>query len=147
MSSRTHPHAHTYIHPCTRTHVYAHAKEIFWHQICFTALPNRVQSSVTPFTSIIQSLYNSYSYWHHIGCAIYTNCHYLTSTVAHLPSIITHSQPLPSYPPLVCHSSLIHLISIHHLARIIFHPYLMSNPTHHPINMSVCYKPCQFSIY
>ena len=60
-------------------------------------------------------------------------CQHLSSSVTHLPSTFQLSANHLSF---ISHL----LISIHHLAHIIFHLYLMSNSTHHPINMSVCYK-------
>ena len=57
--------------------------------------------SPTPFTPIIQSLYHPYPYWHHIGCAICTNCRHLLSSVTHL-------HPFIIYPPTI-QSSLAHL--------------------------------------
>ena len=100
--------------------------------------PSSIISPI-PFTSIIQSLYNPYQYWHHIGYAICTNCQHLTSSVTHLPPITIH-------PPTIYHLSLISY-SLSPLPIISTNPsayhipsYLMSIPTHHPINMSVCYK-------
>ena len=96
--------------------------------------------SPTPFTSIIQSLYNPYQYWHHIGCAICTNCQHLPLICYILSSISNH---YPTISQLFNHLSVISpfIITItHHLTRIIFHLYPISSPTHHLINMSVCYK-------
>ena len=60
-----------------------------------------------------------------------------------LPSFVTHLQQSSNYPPII-QSSLAHLpfiiTAVHHRTHIIFYLYLMSSPTHHLINMSVCYK-------
>ena len=141
ISSRTHSRTYTYIHPCTHTYARIRAR------VGIFLTPNLLYSIVKPssiispipFTSIIQSLYNPYQYWHHIGYAICTNCQHLTSSVTHLPPITIH-------PPTIYHLSLISY-SLSPLPIISTNPsayhipsYLMSIPTHHPINMSVCYK-------
>ena len=65
----------------------------------------------------------------------------LLSSVTHLLHIYHPLPPIRDHYPTIHHLSIIyHLISLHHLTHIIFHLYPMSSPTHHPINMSVCYK-------
>ena len=116
MSSRTHPHAHTYIHPCTHTYACIHAREgifLTTNLLYSIAKPSSIISP-TPFTSIIQSLYNPYPYWNHIDCGGCTNCRHLP-LICH--SFITIRQPF-NHLSLISHY---HLISFHHLAHIIFH--------------------------
>ena len=148
MSSRTHPRTPTYIHPCTHTYARIRARggNFLTTNLLYSITKPSSVISPTPFTSIIQSLYNPYQYWHHIGCAICTNCQHLTlicyTFTIHYHPFATITQ-LSANNSIISHSYLINfplLISLHHLARIIFHLYLMSIPTHHPINMSVCYK-------
>ena len=139
MSSRTHPHTYTYIHPCT--HVFAHAKEIFWQQICFTALPNRVPSSFQQHSLL---LFNRHTICIHIGTTLAAPS-VQTVVICHLSDIHYHplaivSQLSANYPPLISYSYQFIITPTHHLTHIIFHLYLISNSTHHPINMSVCYK-------
>ena len=89
MSSRTHPRAHTYIHPCTHTYARIRSREgnFLTPNLLYSITKPSSIISPTPFTSIIQSLYNPYPYWHHIGCGICTNCHYLSFIYKHLPTI------------------------------------------------------------
>ena len=114
-SSRTHPRAHTYIHPCTHTYARIRAREgiFLTSNLLYSITKPSSIISPTSFTSIIQSLYNPYQYWHHIGCAICTNCHYLLSSVAHF-------QPSSNYSPTI-QSSLTHLpfiiTAVHHLNK------------------------------
>ena len=137
-SSRTHPRAHTYIHPCTHTYARIRAREgnFLTTNLLYSIAKPSSTISPTPFTSIIQSLYNPYPYWHHIGCAICTNHQHLTP--------IYH--PSSNYPPTI-QSSLAHLPFIitasHHNEQSIhasYQLYLMYSPIRHPINMTVCYK-------
>ena len=102
MSSRTHPHAHTYIHPCTHTYARIRAREgiFLTTNLLYSIVKPSSIISPTPFTSIIQSLYNPYQYWHHIGCAICTNCHHLPLIYSHLPTIF----PLSNHLSAISHS-------------------------------------------
>ena len=105
MSSRTRSRTHTYIHPCTHTYARIRAREgIFLTPNLFYSIvkPNSIINP-TPFTSIIQSLYNSYPYWHHIGCGICTNYHHLSLIYSHLPTI---------FPPSNHLSAISHLLSL-----------------------------------
>ena len=120
MSSRTHPRTYTYIHPCTHTYARIRAR------VGIFLTPNLLYSIVkpssiispTPFTSIIQSLYNPYQYWHHIGCAICTNCQHL---------------------PLICYTFTIHY---HPFATItqLYTIYLSSIISYLPIISSTLYS-------
>ena len=97
-SSRTHPRAHT----CTHTYARIRAREgnfLTTNLLYSIAKPSSIIST-TPFTSIIQSLYNPYPYWNHIGCTICTNCQHLTSSATHL-------QQFSNYPPTIYHPSFI----------------------------------------
>ena len=112
MSSRTHPHAHTYIHPCTHTYARIRAREgnfLTTNLLYSIAKPNSIINP-SPFTSIVQSLYNPYQYWHHIGCAICTNCQHLPLICYILSSISNH---YPTISQLFNHLSVIsHLLSL-----------------------------------
>ena len=121
-SSRTHSRTYTYIHP--RTHVYARIRaregNFLTSNLLYSIVKPSFIISPSPFTPIIQSLYNPYPYWHHIGCTICTNCQHL--------SPIYH--PSPNYPPSIIHLSLIsHLLSL---------PPIISNTpsTHHIPSLS-----------
>ena len=154
MSSRTHPHAHTYIHPCTHTYARIRAREgnFLTTNLLYSIVKPSSTISPTPFTSIIQSLYNPYPYWHHIGCAICTNCQHLPliyhSFTTNLLSIINHL-------PTIHHLSFIsHLSSIHYhrfpSSRARHIPSLSNFQTNQLAILSICQsviKPCQFSIY
>ena len=118
--SRTHPRAHTYIHPCTHTYARIRAREgnFLTTNLLYSIVKPSSIINPTPFTSIIQSLYNPYPYWRHIGCAICTNCchlplicYILSSISNHYPtisqlfnhlSVISH---LLSLPPIISHTS------------------------------------------
>ena len=103
-SSRTHPRAHTYIHPCTHTYARIRAREGIFLTTNLLYSITKPSSIISPtaFTSIIQSLYNPYPYWHHIGCAICTNCRHL-SLICHQLSSISN------YLPTIRRSSVTHL--------------------------------------
>ena len=144
-SSRTHLRTYTYIHPCTHTYARIRAREgifLTTNLLYNIAKPTSI-ISLTAFTSIIQSPYNPYPYWYHIGCGVCTNYHYLTS-------IIIYSEPLANHFQLSANRSIIsHLYLIHYHCHpssrtvhphIIYHLYPITSLTHHPINMSVCYK-------
>ena len=106
-SSRTHIRAHTYIRPCTHVYARIRAREgnFLTTNLLYSITKPSSIISPTAFTSIIQSLYNPYQYWHHIGCGICTNYQHLSpiyhpssnysptiqSSVTHLPFIITAS--------------------------------------------------------
>ena len=140
-AAHTHAHIHIYTHVRTCTHVYAHAKEIFWHQICSTALSNRVPSSVRRHSLLLS---NHCTIHIHIGTTL-AALSVQTVVICHLSDIHYHplaivSQLSANYPPLISYSYQFIITTTHHLARIIFYLYLISIPTHHPINMSVCYK-------
>ena len=100
--------AHTYIHPCTHTYARIRAREgnFLTSNLLYSITKPTSIISPTPFTSIIQSLYNPYPYWYHIGCTICTNNQYLLSST-------THFQPSPNYPPTI-QSSLTHISLISH---------------------------------
>ena len=164
-SSRTHPRAHTYIHPCTHMYASIRAREgnFLTSNLLYSITKPTSIISPTPFISIIQPLYNPYQYWHHIGCAICTNCQ-------HLPLICytftIHYHPLP---PICDHYPTIHrLLIIHSIicpanSHTLSLPTIISNSpsTHHIPSLSnfhsnqltilsICQyviKPYQFSIY
>ena len=106
MSSRTHIRAHTYIRPCTHVYARIRAREgnFLTPNLLYSIVKPSSIISPIPFTSIIQSLYNPYQYWHHIGCAICTNCQHL-SLIYHPLSTITQLSAIHS---IICHSSLIY---------------------------------------
>ena len=136
-AAHTRAHIHIYTHARTCTHVYAHAKEIFWHQICFTALSNQVPSSVRQHSLLLS---NHCTIHIHIGTTLAVPSVQTVNIWHHLLHIY---HPSSNYPPTI-HSSLAHIpfiiTAVHHRTHIIFYLYLMSSPTHHLINMSVCYK-------
>ena len=120
-AAHTRAHIHIYTHVCTCTHVYAHAKEIFWHQICSTASPNRGQSSVRHHSLLLSN-----------RCTIHI---YIGTTLA-APSVQSVN---------ICHSSATHLPSIHHPFNhlsLISHsllplPIITNSPsTHHILSLS-----------
>ena len=105
--SRTHPRTHTYIHPCPHTYARIRAREgnFLTTNLLYSITKPSSIISPTAFTSIIQSLYNPYPYWHHIGCAICTNCQHLTSSVTHLHSPQITSQQSATRLSLISHPS------------------------------------------
>ena len=115
-AAHTHAHIHIYTHVRTYTRTrrnFSDNKSALQHcQTEFIINP-------TPFTSIIQSLYNPYPYWHHIGCDICTNCQHLSSSVIHL-------HPSTNYPPTI-HLSLIS----HSLLPL---PIITNSPSTHHIS-------------
>ena len=144
-SSRTHPHAHTYIHPCTHTYARIRAREgiFLTPNLLYNIIKPSSIISATQFTSIIQSLYNPYPYWHHISCAICTNCRHLSlicyTFTIHYHPFATITQ-LSANNSIISHSYLINfplLISLHHLARIIFYLYPITSPIHQPFHQYV----------
>ena len=149
MSSRTHPRAHTYIHQCTRVYARIRAREGIFLTTNLLYSIVKPSSIINPssFTSIIQSLYNPYPYWHHIGCGICTNCHHLSSSNNHYHPFVTIVQlfnhlslisHLLSLPPIISNSP-----SAHHI------PFLSDFHSNSP-SFSICQyviKPYQFSIY
>ena len=125
-SSRTHSRTYTYIHP--RMHMYARIRaregNFLTSNLLYSIVKQSSFISPTPFTSIIQSLYNPYQYWNHIGGVICTNCQHLSPIYNNLPTI-----PQPFNHFSLISQIISHLLSIHHLARIIFHLYPISNLT------------------
>ena len=144
MYSRTRLRTYTYIHPCTHTYARIRAREgiFLTTNLLYSIVKPSSIINTTPFTSIIQSLYNPYPYWYHIGCGICTNCCHLSSSDIHYQPSITIVQPLPNYPHPFTHLSLIsHLLSLPSIiSNKSSHLYPISNPTYHPIIMSVYYK-------
>lgn len=128
MSSRTHPRAHTYIHPCTRTYARIRAREgifLTTKLLYNIAKPSSIISP-TPFTSIIQSLYNPI----YIGTSIAT-LSVQTDIICH--SFSTHLPFISNYLPTIHHHSS---ISITHLS--IYIPFIITT-SHHlnkPIRIS-----------
>ena len=129
----------------------AHERNLLTTNLLYNIPKSSSIISPTPFTSIIQSPYNPYPYWHHIGCDICTNCQHLSSFVTHLPSIINHYPTIRQLfiiHSIICQSPP-HLLSlspiISHASYFIFIQF----PVQLAIS-SICQsaiKPCQFSIY
>ena len=141
-AAHTHAHIHIHTHVRTRTHVYAHAKEIFWQQICSTALSNRAPSSIRHHTFL---LFNTCTIHINIGTTLAAASVQTVSICHHLPLIYINL-------PIIRQLSNTHLPFIitttHHLARIIFH--LILCPVQLLTILSICQyviKPCQFYIY
>ena len=142
-----HTRAHTYIHPCTHTYARIRAREgiFLTTNLLYNITKPTSIISPTPFTSIIQSLYNPYPYWNHIGCAICTNCCHL-SLICYTFTI--HYHPFATITQL----STIYLSSIISYLSIIS-PTLYSIFIQCPVQLtilSICQsviKPYQFSIY
>ena len=119
-SSRTHLRTYTYIHPYTHTYARIRAREgiFLTSNLLYSIVKPSSTISPTPFSSIIQSLYNPYPYWHHIDCAICTNYRHL-SIIYHLFIIISqlsanhsfishsspHSFPISSYLSIISRAS------------------------------------------
>ena len=153
-SSRTHSRTYTYIHPRTHTYARIRAREgnFLTLNLHYSIVKPSSIISPTPFTSIIQSLYNPYPYWHHIGCDICTNCQHLSSTDTHYHPLSSIRNYCPTIHRLLIIHSIIcltnsHTLSLplHHLKQSIYTSYSIFiwfpfQPTHRPINMSVCYK-------
>ena len=142
-SSRTHSRTYTYIHP--RTHVYARIRaregNFLTPNLLYSIIKPSSIISPTAFTSIIQSLYNPYPYCHRIGCAICTNCHYLSFIYKHLPTIRRASV-----------TNLPIIITTDHYLELYIH--IISSLSNFQSNqltvLSICQyviKPYQFSIY
>lgn len=140
-SSRTHPRTHTYIHPYTHVRTYTrtrrkfsdtksalqHYQTEFHHQSDSNHFyyPITVQS-----VSILAPPSIHYLYKASESVIIYYT---LSSIRNHLPTIY---QPSDIYLLLISHSLSLPTIILH-----LFHLYPISSLiTHHPINMSVCYK-------
>ena len=162
MCAQTHGFAYTQPHTPTHSYVYTptyariRAREgiFLTSNLLYSIVKPSSIISPTPFTYIIQSLYNPYLYWHLHRCVICTNHH-------HLP-LIYHSLATISQPFLSLISQFIshhHLITIHHLARIIqFYPISIIINHSHPIkphlyvsllynSLYICRVPIYFLIY
>ena len=139
MCAQTHGRAyvqsHTPTHPYVYTPMYARVRTYTRTRRNFFLTANLLYSitkpssiiSPTPFISIIQSLYNPYQYWHHIGCAICTNC-------CHLTSYVTHSHS----PKTIFQLSTIHLPYISHLLSL---PSIILNTILSLSNVQSNYQP------
>lgn len=151
MCAQTHGCAYVQPHTPTRPYVYTHtyarirAREgIFLtsNLLYSIAKPSSIISPIA-FTSIIQSLYNPI----YIGTSIAT-LSVQTDIICH--SFSTHLPFISNYLPTIHQLSIIsklfpiyyhwHPSSQQTHPYIIFYLYLISSPTNHPINMSVCYK-------
>ena len=129
IPSRTHPRTYTYIHPCTHTYAHIRAREgiFLTTNLLYSIVKPSSIISPSAFTFIIQSLYNPYPYWNHIGCAICTNHTHLSSSVTHLQPSSNH---LPSIHQPFNHLSLI----THSLSPLTI---IYNNPsTHHISSLS-----------
>ena len=100
----THPYVYTPMYAHVRTYTRTRRNFLTTNLLYSIAKPSSIISP-TAFTSIIQSLYKPYQYWHHIGCAICTN-HYHMSLIYHLFSI--HSQLSSNHIPTVSRPSVAH---------------------------------------
>ena len=118
-SSRTHSRTYTYIHPRTHTYARIRAREgiFLTPNLLYNITKPSSIISPTVLNSIIQSLYNPYPYWNHIGCTICTNCQHL--------SPIYH--PSSNYPPTI-QSSLAHL------------PFIITAPHHNEQSIRASYS-------
>ena len=130
-SSRTHPRAHTYIHPCTHTYARIRAREGNF------LTPNLLYSITKPSSIISDTIHFYYPitvqsisilapHWlYHL----YKPLPYVT----HLP-LIYHPFAIIFYLPTIYQLLVTHpsLITLHHLARVIFHLYLISISTNSP---------------
>ena len=147
MSSRTHPHTYTYTHPCAPMYARIRTREgnfLTSNLLYSIAKPSSIISP-TPFTSIIQSLYNPYPYCHHIGCVICTNCQHLLH-IYHPLSTITQLSAIHS---IICQSSPIYY-HCHQSSRTHHIPSLSDFQSNQSTILSICQyviKPYQFSIY
>ena len=127
-AAHTHAHIHIYTHIRTRTHVYAHAKEFFWQQICFTALSNRIPSSVRHHSLLLSNRCTIHIHIHiHIGTTLAAPsvqtviiCYHLLHISNHLPTI--------RQPSTIHHSSLIYFPLSSHISP--------SSHTHHILSLS-----------
>ena len=131
IAARTHAHIHIYTHVRTRTHVYAHAKEIFWQRICFTALPNRLPSSVRHHSLLLP---NRCTIRIHIGTTLAAVSVQTAAIWHNLTTIIIHSEPLSNYHRLLINHSIIYPTNSHTLSL----PSIISNTpsTHHILSLS-----------
>ena len=147
-AAHTHAHIHIYTHVRIRTHVYTHTKEFFWHRICSTTSSNRVPSSVRHHSLLLSNRRTNHI---HIGTT-------LAVLSAQTIIISHHLIHIYNYPPTI-QSSLTHLPFIitdsHHNEQSIHASYsiFIWFPVQLTIlsicqyfSISVCYKPCQFSI-
>ena len=144
MSSRTHPrtpyvYTPMYAHVCTYTRTRENCSDI---KICSTALSNRVPSSVRHHSLLLS---NHCTIRIHIGTTLAAQsvqtvsiCHLFSTN---LPFI---SNYLPTIHQLFINLSLIsHLLSLPPINSHISYSiciWFQVQPTHHHINMSVCYK-------
>ena len=130
--TRIRPAAHTHAH----THIYAHVRTYTRTRRNFSDNKSALQHCQTEFNN--QSDIIHFYYPIAVQSISILAPHWLrhlykpSASITHLPSIIIHSEPSPNNPPLVCYPFLIHLITLHHLARVIFHLYMISIPTNSP---------------
>ena len=128
--SRTYPRTYTYIHPCTHTYARIRAREgnFLTPNLFYSIVKPSSIINPTPFTSIIQSLYNPYQYWHHIGCAICTNCQ-------HLPLICYILSSISNHYPTIHRLLIIHSIICPTISHTLSLPTIISNsPSAHHIS-------------
>ena len=135
----THIRIHTHVH--TRTHMYARIRaregNFLTSNLLYSITKPRSIISPTPFTSIIQSLYNPYQYWHPIGGGICTNYRQLSSSVAHLHPLSTITQ-LSAIHSIISRSSPIyyHCRSSSHAHHILSLSNVQSNsPSYQYVSM------------
>ena len=130
--TRIRPAAHTHAH----IHIYTHVRTYSRTRRKFSDNKSALQHCQTEFHHHSNSIHFYYS------IAVQS---VQTVVICHLSDIHYHplaivSQLSANYPPLISYSYQFIITPTHHLTHIIFHLYLISNSTHHPINMSVCYK-------
>ena len=147
LAAHTHAHIHIYTHVRTHTHVYAHAKEIFWHQICSTALSNRVPSSIRHHSLLLS---NHCTIHINIGTTLaapsvqtITICH---SSTTYLPSIRNYLLS-SNYLPTVSHPSVAHNSPSSRSRHIPSLSDFHSNQLTILLIYQYVIKPYQFSIY
>ena len=137
-AAHTRAHIHIYTHARTCTHVYAHAKEIFWHQICFTALSNRVPSSVRHHSLLLS---NHCTIHIHIGTTLAAHS---VQTVVICHSFSTNLQQSSDYIPTV-HHIFINLSLISHLLSL--PTIILNNSYTHYIHLYPISSPTNSSSY
>ena len=144
MCAQTHGRAyvqpHTPTHPYVYTPMYARIRTYTRTRRKFSDIKSTLQHCQTEFHHQSDSIHFYYpkrcTIRIHIGTTLAAASVQTVSIWHHLPLIY-------NYPPTI-QSSVSHLPFIittsHHPTYIIFYLYLIYSPTHHPINMSVCYK-------
>ena len=132
---------HTPTHPYVYTPMYAHVRTYTRTRRKFSDIKSALQHCQTEFNHQSDTI----QFYHPIAVQSISilaphwlrYLYKLSLSLIHYHPFRTITQPFAIHLSFISHC---HLISLHHLTHIIFHLYLISNSTHHPINMSVCYK-------